>query len=393
MEAETISFNFITHPDLRASLEADYQELTKCYEAGAWKATQVLAGSIIETLLTDALIADGVKTEKQGFDLNLGQAVSHAKKNSIISERTEKMCDLIREYRNLIHPGVVQRLGEQITMHTAGVAKSLVGVVRDDLEKSRKDKYGYTAEQIIQKLVSDPLADSVFPDLLEETNKYEKERLLFESIPETFMSMRKEWNAQLRVDPEAYMPMGFRVLMGFYRAVFDEAPDDIKRKATGRFAAIILEADFIKVYNHGCAFFRARDLKYATARDAARIKKHLIDRIISLGNSRTSSESPFRSDPYAILDGIGPYLEEDEVEPFVEELLKKAAHLDDIDAAIVLRTEYARLHGPSGEHDPRVHKYRGRIKQFAEVHEGSRKGEIALDILEGLGPFRYATDR
>jgi len=40
-------FDYITIDEFRKSLESDYQEMTSCFTAEAWKAVHVLAGSIL----------------------------------------------------------------------------------------------------------------------------------------------------------------------------------------------------------------------------------------------------------------------------------------------------------------------------------------------------------
>lgn len=47
------SFDYITAKEFRQSLEADHVEMCRCAEVRAWKGVQVLAGSIVESLLID----------------------------------------------------------------------------------------------------------------------------------------------------------------------------------------------------------------------------------------------------------------------------------------------------------------------------------------------------
>ena len=50
-------FDFIRSTDLRACLNSDYGELQTVLDAGAYKASLVLAGSIVEAILCDYLLA------------------------------------------------------------------------------------------------------------------------------------------------------------------------------------------------------------------------------------------------------------------------------------------------------------------------------------------------
>src|SRR5260370_15503506 len=58
------TFDFVSGQQFRASLEADYQELLSAMGVQAYKAEHVLAGSIIEALLVDYLIATDYQKRK-----------------------------------------------------------------------------------------------------------------------------------------------------------------------------------------------------------------------------------------------------------------------------------------------------------------------------------------
>jgi hypothetical protein len=53
-------FDFVSGDDFRTPLESDYAELEACLTAGAWKSAHVLAGSIVEAVLIDYLVAVGL---------------------------------------------------------------------------------------------------------------------------------------------------------------------------------------------------------------------------------------------------------------------------------------------------------------------------------------------
>ena len=59
------TFDFIESDELRVSLERDFEELITCMKAGAWKAAQVIAGSLIQATLADHLIASARTTEDE----------------------------------------------------------------------------------------------------------------------------------------------------------------------------------------------------------------------------------------------------------------------------------------------------------------------------------------
>ena len=71
-------FDFITSVDFRRSLESDYGEMASCIEAGSWKAAHVLAGSIIEAVLIDYLIAETHVARKDALKMDLSSAICPA---------------------------------------------------------------------------------------------------------------------------------------------------------------------------------------------------------------------------------------------------------------------------------------------------------------------------
>jgi hypothetical protein len=157
------TFDFIKGDDFRASLQKDYNELDKCMEAGAWKSVHVLAGSIIETILIDYLVASDYQKRKtiDPLKMDLHQAISACREEGVLSQRTSDLSSVVRSYRNLIHPGRIVRLGETVDESGAKIAQSLVEIIIGEITARIKKVYGYTAEQIIGKLERDSSAISI----------------------------------------------------------------------------------------------------------------------------------------------------------------------------------------------------------------------------------------
>src|SRR5437899_1164203 len=99
-----IEFTFITGEDFRKSLESDYGELQACKTGRAWKSVHVLAGSIIEAVLVDSLVSSG-HSGKDPHRMTLDEAVDACKQAGFLSDTSVKLSTVVREYRNLIHPG------------------------------------------------------------------------------------------------------------------------------------------------------------------------------------------------------------------------------------------------------------------------------------------------
>jgi len=127
------AFDFITVREFRESLERDYAEMRACFAAQAWKSVQVVAGSIIESLLVDYLSSTTAvgRPQKDPLRLDLAEAITLCRTEKAISDRTADLCSVIRSYRNLIHPGRAIRLAEpQPSEKSAQIAVSVVDLYR-----------------------------------------------------------------------------------------------------------------------------------------------------------------------------------------------------------------------------------------------------------------------
>lgn len=287
-------FDFITEASFRTSLESDYRELIRCLDNGAWKAVHVLAGSVVEAILTDYLI--GVDYQKKSgrdpLKMELGPIIQACKEEKIITERTADLSSVIRSYRNLIHPGRVIRLNERVDTKTASIAKALVDVIAGEVSAARAVSYGFTAEQIANKIEKDPSALAVLAHLLRKTNERERGRLVADVLPSRFFFARE---------------LGGEADSGHYqkchRQAFDTLSAESKGNVTKRFVRILEEeaGDYVLAYEN--LFFRASDLEYLDPNDAAMVKAHLLSRI-------EKEQGPAVMD---VLDGLGPFLSEGEI--------------------------------------------------------------------------------
>lgn len=102
-------------------LEKDIKEATKCFDIGANKSTMLLSGSILENALFDILSMDEWIAEQTYLyvcrpirplrleEWTLYDMLRASRELGIITDETYQLCDLLRDYRNLIHPAVVRR--------------------------------------------------------------------------------------------------------------------------------------------------------------------------------------------------------------------------------------------------------------------------------------------
>jgi hypothetical protein len=150
----TSELNFIPDADLRTNLRNDIGAVTRALSNGEWKAATVLAGSAIEALLLwslqqhparnvtasiAALRTSGELTRQPDANLerwDLHEFTEVAANLGIIKADTATEARLAREFRNLIHPGRAQRLGQKCDRGTALSSVAALDHVVRDLSKS-----------------------------------------------------------------------------------------------------------------------------------------------------------------------------------------------------------------------------------------------------------------
>ncbi len=148
---DTAELIFIKEEDLRANLRKDISATNQALSNGEWKAATILAGSVIEALLlwalkrhdqdersraVNTLVEQETLTSDPGGNLDrwtLHIFVEVATKLEIIGENTAQQARLAKGFRNLIHPGREQRLGQKCNRATALSAVAAVEHVITDL--------------------------------------------------------------------------------------------------------------------------------------------------------------------------------------------------------------------------------------------------------------------
>jgi hypothetical protein len=300
------SFDFITNGEFRSSLESDYSELRAALQARAFKSVHVLAGSIIEAVLIDYLIAINYqsRSQKDPLKMTLEKLIEACKDEKIISERVSDLSTVIRSYRNLIHPARIVRLNENVDENTATVAQAVVEMVVSEIAKQKKATYGYTAEQIVDKLERDPSVSPILGDILKETREVELEKLL-ELIPQKHL----ELTAFDNYGEDVYRQVVSMEIC--FRLAFNVVSSDIKKRVVEKYVGIIKNASENEISTYGNAFFISRDIGYLGDADKELVKKHIFHR---LGDILYNSPK--------VLEGIGRYLNESDVVAFTDDIVK-----------------------------------------------------------------------
>lgn len=318
-------FDFINEPPFRDSLERDYSEMQNCLKNEAWKGAQVLAGSIVEALIVDHIIATKVSipNSKDPLRLELSEAVAISRNNKSITDRTADLCSVVRSYRNLIHPGRQIRLDEpQPTQQSAQIASTLVELIIEDLANARRVIFGLTAEQIVAKLENDHNSITLLPHILKEIHKDEVERILsgvltsrYFYLDDMIANTDDESSYSAIVTSENRLARGFRIIL-------NSAPDDIKQKAAARFLAILKNEGGSYSDTYAESFFSAGDIKYLPVKDQPIVKEYLFSKLPPTYDSDTAKRA----------QSLSIYVEPSNInvwtDPFVRAIVSDKIHPD-----------------------------------------------------------------
>src|ERR1017187_1549780 len=303
---ESVNFDFITDAEFRAALESDYRELSTCMTQSAWKSVHVLAGSVVEAILADYLIGTAYqsKSGKDPLKMELGPIISACKDQKIITERTADLSSVVRSYRNLIHPGRVIRLAETVDQKSASIAKALVEVIAEEVAATKAASYGFTAEQIINKLAKDRSAFALLSHFLKETNDRERERLVRDVVPTRYF--QEDYEEYTDSEPvESLSPSDYAKC---HRQTFNTLSLESKTTVVKKFIKILKEesGDYIVKYEN--LFFRATDMEYMLPAEVALTKAHLLGRL----------RDDVSDGSLGVLDGLGAYLTKYEISGIVD---------------------------------------------------------------------------
>ena len=308
------SFDYITVKEFRESLEVDYAEMRKCAEAQAWKSVQVLAGSIVESLLVDYLTStkNPARSTKDPLKLDLAEAIAICRGEKVLSERTADLCSVVRSYRNLIHPGRMVRLGEQAPdQGSATIALALIDMITDDLARVLRAAVGLTGEQILSKIQRDANSLTILKHLLAEVSERHRERLLIELIPSAHQAISSSSDDPFDENKER--------LKAAYRIVLGTVSPECRTRVASEFVRVLREADGERVSSYERAFFKPSDLQFVPEQNKEMVREHILGHVSGTHTLATLSQ----------IRGIAPYLTPSDVskwlDPFVRTLFVSSA--------------------------------------------------------------------
>ncbi|MCE4573007.1 hypothetical protein [Caballeronia sp. CLC5] len=308
------SFDFISLKGFRLSLERDFSEMKRCLEVGAWKSVQVLAGSVVESLLIDYLLSSShpSRSPKDPLRMDLAEAITICRQEKVLSDRTADLCSVIRSYRNLIHPGRVVRLEEPAPdQSSATIAKTLIEMIVEELARSRRKSVGLTAEQIVSKVRRDANSTTIVKHLILEANESQRERLVLSLIPDAYMTGNYESDF-FDDEPER--------LRGAFRVALEQVSHEVQTRVAAEFVRILREEDGDFVARYCEAFFVASDIEYVAKQHQPLVTEFLLGR-----PTRVHTFGTLR-----VLKGIVSFLTPNEaeiwVDPYVRTITSAETH-------------------------------------------------------------------
>lgn len=138
---EVRSFSFVATTELRTFLERDYPEIQRAFVAGCWKSAVILSGGAIEAILLDlvlrrpdqSLAASCAPREPDLSKWGLSDLIKVCVELEVVTPNVEKLSHSVREFRNLVHPGVEMRKPLSFGKEEARIALEILHMLHRDL--------------------------------------------------------------------------------------------------------------------------------------------------------------------------------------------------------------------------------------------------------------------
>jgi hypothetical protein len=138
VELKVAITDLVCDPDLASAVQLRLDEARICQEHGAYTSAVIMLGSLLEGVLVHA--ADSrpaaVPLSRPARDTRLQELIQHAHTNSWIDQDAKMASDLLRTYRNLVHPLAEKRARHSADFDTADLCWSTVNAVLNDLAAS-----------------------------------------------------------------------------------------------------------------------------------------------------------------------------------------------------------------------------------------------------------------
>ncbi|MFD0333874.1 hypothetical protein ACFQZ0_11900 [Streptomyces erythrogriseus] len=98
--------DIVSDPDLARAVQLRLDEARICQEHGAYTSAVIMLGSLLEGVLVHAADVRNatVPLPRPARDTRLQELIQHAHTNQWIDQDAKMASDLLRTYRNLVHP-------------------------------------------------------------------------------------------------------------------------------------------------------------------------------------------------------------------------------------------------------------------------------------------------
>ncbi|MDX3854222.1 hypothetical protein [Streptomyces sp. AK02-01A] len=125
----------VSDPDLATAVQLRLDEARTCYEHGAYTSAIIMLGSLLEGVLAFAaqVRVSDVRMPKPLRSMGLNDFVDFAYKNKWIEHDAKLASELVRHYRNLVHPLAEKRTGHSPNRDTLDMCWPVVNATLNDL--------------------------------------------------------------------------------------------------------------------------------------------------------------------------------------------------------------------------------------------------------------------
>ena len=246
---------------------------------------------------------------EEALRVDLGSAIEVAEQKGIVSQKVSALSRLVKDYRNLVHPGRAIRTGETPDSNSATIVARLLEIILSEIGERKRSNYGYTAEQIVTKLSRDSSSMAILTRLLKDVNEVEIERLILEVIPDRYFSTYQL--SEIDNPSRHLLPM----LSRLFRIALDIAPETTQIRFAKHFIRILKEESEWTVTTYCHEFFSMRMLRYLGPGEVQLVKEHYLEQLRSAQNEDKWAES---------ITGIGKYLTEQDLPMLLDSLVSRA---------------------------------------------------------------------
>lgn len=125
----------VSDPELAATVQLRLDEARTCYEHGAYTSAVIMLGSLLEGVLAHAaqVRAASVSMPKPLRNMGLNDFLNFAYENKWIEYDAKLSSELIRQYRNLVHPLAERQKGHSPNRDTLDMCWPVVNATLNDL--------------------------------------------------------------------------------------------------------------------------------------------------------------------------------------------------------------------------------------------------------------------